>query len=206
MRGIAVCQEISDDSSCMPSTTAPMCGSVIRRELSRRRRALEPAAHAAGAQDARRRGVADRRRSKLQGALFFGSTEQLLRRIAAARRDGALHRSSTSSACTSPTSAARKLIRRARALNGGGQTELLFAGFARRGPACLAALDARRAEENGAARALPTSMRRSNGARTSCSRSRSAGSRTRNSRCPRDRPLQGLTPDECRRSNASCSR
>ena len=81
MRGIAVCQDISNEFELHAFNNRTNVRSVIRRDLPRRPRALEPPAHAGGARPCWPRKALKVAVLEAQGALFFGSTEQLLRRL-----------------------------------------------------------------------------------------------------------------------------
>ena len=102
MRGIRVCQEISNEFELHAFNNRTNVRSVIRRDyladLVRSNRLRTP-----GSARSWRRRAARLPCIEAQGALFFGTTEQLLRRLAQLAVGCALRRSSTSSACTSPT-------------------------------------------------------------------------------------------------------
>ena len=132
VRGIRVCQEISNEFELHVFNNRTNVRSVIRRDyradLVRSNRLRTP----------EERGILAERGGKIavleaQGALFFGSAEQLLRRLTQLAAEASyvivdfkrVHLADTS---------ARKLIMRAARAMARGETELLFASMAHDGP------------------------------------------------------------------------
>jgi glutaminase len=132
LRGIRVCQEISNEFELHAFNNRTNVRSVIRRDyradLVRSNRLRTPEERAVLAKEGVKVAVLE-----AQGALFFGSTEQLLRRLvqlAAETRYVIVDFKRVHLADT----AARKLIVRAARAMAGSETELLFAAIAENGP------------------------------------------------------------------------
>jgi len=132
VRGIRVCQDISNEFELHAFNNRTNVRSVIRREYradlvrSNRLRAPEE-----------RRILADKGRQiavlEAQGALFFGSTEQLTRRLGELAADARYLVVDFKRVHLADSSARKLLLRAAGAMAGGG-TELLFASMAEDGP------------------------------------------------------------------------
>ena len=132
VRGIRVCQEISNEFELHAFNNRTNVRSVIRRDyrgdVVRSNRLRTPDERKVLAKEGRKVVVIE-----VQGALFFGSTEKLLRRItqlAAEARYIVVDFKRVHMADTS----ARKLISRATQSMAGGETELVFAAIADDGP------------------------------------------------------------------------
>ena len=153
MRGIAVCQEISDEFELHAFNNRTNVLSVIRRDyradVVRSNRLRTPRERRILGEEGKKIAVVE-----AQGALFFGSTEQLLRRIAQLASDTRyvivdfkrVHLADKS---------ARKLIRRAARSMAGGPTELVFASLDPNGPLAPLAIDLAAPEEQARARVFP---------------------------------------------------
>ncbi len=132
VRGIRVCQEISNEFELHAFNNRTNVKSVIRRDyradVVRSNRIRTPEERAVLAQEGKKVAVLE-----VQGALFFGSTEQLLRRLTQLAADTRyvivdfkrVHLAETS---------ARKLIARAARSMADGETELVFSAIAADGP------------------------------------------------------------------------
>jgi glutaminase len=150
VRGIAVCQEISDEFELHAFNNRTNVRSVIRRDyradLVRSNRLRTPHERKILAEDGRKIAVVE-----AQGALFFGSTEQFLRRLTQLASD-ARYIVVDFKRVHLADSAARKLIRRAACSMAGGPAELVFASLAPEGPLAPLALDLAAPEEKHLAR------------------------------------------------------
>ena len=132
VRGIAVCQELSDEFGLHAFNNRTNVGSVIRRDyrgdVVRSNRLRTPEERKLLATEGHRIVVIE-----AQGGLFFGSTERLLRRMAELTADASyvivdFKRVHLADA------AALKLITRAAQSMAGGTAELIFADVADDGP------------------------------------------------------------------------
>jgi glutaminase len=136
VRGIRVCQEISDEFQLHAFNNRTNVRSVIRRDyradLVRSNRLRTPEERAVLAETGRTVAVLE-----AQGALFFGSTEQLMRRVAQLASEARYVIVDFKRVHLADVSARKLIVRAARAM-AGGETELLFASMAEDGP--LAAL------------------------------------------------------------------
>jgi glutaminase len=153
VRGIAVCQEISDEFELHAFNNRTNVRSVIRRDyradLVRSNRLRTPQERKILAEEGRKIAVVE-----AQGALFFGSTEQLLRRLTQLAPD-ARYIVADFKRVHLADSAARKLIRRAARSLVDGPAELVFASLAPEGPLAPLALDLAAPEEPHRARVFP---------------------------------------------------
>ena len=153
VRGIAVCQEISDEFELHAFNNRTNVRSVIRRDyradLVRSNRLRTPQERKILAEEGRKIAVVE-----AQGALFFGSTEQLLRRLTQLAAD-ARYIVADFKRVHLADSAARKLIRRAARSLVDGPAELVFASLAPEGPLAPLALDLAAPEEPHRARVFP---------------------------------------------------
>ena len=144
VRGIKVCQDISNEFELHAFNNRTNVRSVIRRVYHGDRVRSSRLAHA------RRNATCSTPKAvkiaviEVQGALFFGSTEQLLRRIAELS-ETARYIVVDFKRVHLADSAARKLILRLAHAMRDGETELLFAELATDGPACARFPRARRA-------------------------------------------------------------
>jgi glutaminase len=132
VRGIRVCQEISDEFQLHAFNNRTNVRSVIRRDyradLVRSNRLRTPEERAILAEKGRKVAVLE-----AQGALFFGSTEQLMRRLAQLAADARYVIVDFKRVHLADVSARKLIVRAARAMAGGG-TELVFASIADDGP------------------------------------------------------------------------
>ena len=132
VRGIRVCQEISNEFELHAFNNRTNVRSVIRRDyrgdLVRSNRLRTPEERKLLAEKGRKVAVIE-----AQGALFFGSTEQLLRRIAQLASDARYVIVDFKRVHLADTSARKLILRAARAM-AGGETELVFAAIADDGP------------------------------------------------------------------------
>ena len=125
VRGIRVCQEISNEFELHAFNNRTNVRSVIRRDYpadlvrSNRLRTPEERKHAGG--EGGKIAVLE-----AQGALFFGSTEQLLRRLAQLAAEARYVVVDFKRVHLADTSARKLIVRAARAM-ADGETELLFA-------------------------------------------------------------------------------
>jgi glutaminase len=128
IRGIRVCQEISNEFELHSFTNRTNVRSVIRREyrgvVVRSKRIRTPEERNILAQEGRRVAVLE-----VQGALFFGSTEQMLRRITQLAAEVS-HVIVDFKRVHSADAAALKLIARAAHSIAEGNAKLAFAGIA----------------------------------------------------------------------------
>ena len=132
LRGIRVCQEISNEFELHAFNNRTNVRSVIRRDyravLVRSNRLRTPE---------ERKILADRGGQiavlEAQGALFFGSTEQLLRRLTQLASEASYVIVDFKRVHLADTSARKLILRAARAM-AGGETKQLFAATAEDGP------------------------------------------------------------------------
>ena len=196
VRGIRVCQEISNEFELHAFNNRTNVRSVIRRDyradLVRSNRLRTPAERKILAEKGRKVAVLE-----AQGALFFGSTEQLMRRLAQLAADARYVIVDFKRVHLADTSARKLIVRAARAM-AGGETELLFASMPTMGRSAPspAPLPSPRTSIWCACSATPT--RRSNGARTNCwltARTARPGTKFALSEI---NLFKGLKPEECR--------
>lgn len=132
IRGIRVCQEISNDFELHAFNNRTNVRSVIRRDyradLVRSNRLRTPEERSALAETGRQIAVLE-----AQGALFFGSTEQLMRRMTQLAAEARYVVVDFKRVHLADTSARKLILRAARAMAGSG-TELLFASMPEDGP------------------------------------------------------------------------
>ena len=132
LRGIRVCQEISEEFELHAFNNRTNVRSVIRRDyladLVRSNRLRTPAERKILAEKGRQVAVLE-----AQGALFFGSTEQLMRRLALLASDARYVIIDFKRVHLADTSARKLIVRAARAM-AGGETELVFASMHDDGP------------------------------------------------------------------------
>jgi glutaminase len=132
VRGIRVCQEISDEFELHAFNNRTNVRSVIRRDyradLVRSNRLRTPEERKMLAEKGGQIAVLE-----AQGALFFGSTEQLMRRLAQLAAEARYVIVDFKRVHLSDSSARKLILRAARAMAGSG-TELLFASMAADGP------------------------------------------------------------------------
>jgi len=146
VRGIRVCQEISNEFELHAFNNRTNVKSVIRRhyrgDVVRSNRLRTPEERKVLTREGHKVAVLE-----VQGALFFGSTEQLLRKLTQLASEARyvvvdfkrVHLADAS---------ARKLIARAARSMAGGETELVFAAIADDGPLAILARElAEQAEE-----------------------------------------------------------
>ena len=132
LRGIRVCQEISNEFQLHAFNNCTNVRSVLRRDYradlvrSNRLRTLEE--RSILAEQGRKISVLE-----AQGALFFGSTEQLLRRLALLAKDSQYIIVDFKRVHLADTSACKLIVRAVRAMAHGG-TELVFASLIDDGP------------------------------------------------------------------------
>ena len=139
MRGIRVCQEISNEFELHAFNNRTNVRSVIRRDyradLVRSNRLRTPEERRILAENGGEVAVLE-----AQGALFFGSAEQLMRRVTQLASD-ARYVIIDFKRVHLADAAARKLIVRAARSMAGGDTDLVFASLADDGPLTSLALD-----------------------------------------------------------------
>jgi glutaminase len=132
VRGIRVCQEISNAFELHAFNNRTNVRSVIRRDyradLVRSNRLRTPEERKVLAEQGRKVAVLE-----AQGALFFGSTEQLMRRVTQLASDARYVIVDFKRVHLADTSARNLVLRAARSM-GGGETELVFASIAQDGP------------------------------------------------------------------------
>lgn len=132
VRGIRVCQEISDEFELHAFNNRTNVRSVIRRDyradLVRSNRLRTPEERAVLAKEGAGIAVIE-----AQGALFFGSTEQLLRRLMQLASEARYVIVDFKRVHLADSSARKLIVRVARAM-AESETELVFAGIAERGP------------------------------------------------------------------------
>jgi glutaminase len=132
VRGIRVCQEISNEFELHVFNNRTNVRSVIRRDyradLVRSNRLRNPEERAILAEQGRKVAVLE-----AQGALFFGSTEQLLRRLSQLTTECRFVIIDFKRVHLADTSARKLIVRAARAL-AGSATELVFASLVDDGP------------------------------------------------------------------------
>jgi glutaminase len=132
VRGIRVCQEISNEFELHAFNNRTNVRSVIRRDyradLVRSNRLRTPDERKTLAEQGGKIAVLE-----AQGALFFGSTEQLLRRLAQLAAEASYVIVDFKRAHLADTSACKLILRAARAM-AAGDTKLLFAAMAEDGP------------------------------------------------------------------------
>ncbi|HZP10709.1 glutaminase A [Methyloceanibacter sp.] len=132
VRGIRVCQEISNEFELHAFNNRTNVRSVIRRDyradLVRSNRLRTPEERAVLAKEGARIAVIE-----AQGALFFGSTEQLLRRLMHLAAEARYVIVDFKRVHLADRSARKLIVRVARAM-AQGETELVFAGIAENGP------------------------------------------------------------------------
>jgi glutaminase len=132
VRGIRVCQEISNEFELHAFNNRTNVRSVIRRDyradLVRSNRLRTPEERKTLAEQGGKVAVLE-----AQGALFFGSTEQLLRRLGQLAAEASYVIVDFKRVHLADTSARKLILRAARAM-AGGETKLLFAAMAGDGP------------------------------------------------------------------------
>jgi glutaminase len=132
VRGIRVCQEISNEFELHAFNNRTNVRSVIRRDyradLVRSNRLRTPEERAILAKEGVKIAVLE-----AQGALFFGSTEQLLRRLMQLAAEACYVIVDFKRVHLADTSARKLIVRVARSL-AQSETELLVAGIAEKGP------------------------------------------------------------------------
>jgi len=132
VRGIRVCQEISNEFELHAFNNRTNVRSVIRRDyrgdVVSSNRLRTPEERKVLAKDGHQVAVLE-----VQGALFFGSTEQLLRRLTQLAADASFVVVDFKRVHFADTSA-RKLIQRAARSMAAGETELVFSAIADDGP------------------------------------------------------------------------
>ncbi len=132
VRGIRVCQEISNEFELHAFNNRTNVRSVIRRDyradLVRSNRLRTPEERAVLAKEGARIAVIE-----AQGALFFGSTEQLLRRLMQLAADARYVIVDFKRVHLADSSARKLIVRVARAM-AESESELVFAGIAEHGP------------------------------------------------------------------------
>ncbi len=132
VRGIKVCQEISNEFELHAFNNRTNVKSVIRRSYH------GDLVHSNRLRTAEERTVLTTEGAKIavieaQGALFFGSTEQVLRRIADLNKQAHYVIVDFKRVHLADTSARKLIMRLARSMRGG-KSELLFANIANEGP------------------------------------------------------------------------
>jgi glutaminase len=132
VRGIRVCQEISNEFELHAFNNRTNVRSVIRRDyradLVRSNRLRTPEERAVLAKEGAKIAVLE-----AQGALFFGSTEQLLRRLIQLAAETRYVIVDFKRVHLADNSARKLIVRVARSMAQSG-TELVFAGIAENGP------------------------------------------------------------------------
>ncbi len=132
VRGIRVCQEISNEFELHAFNNRTNVRSVIRRDyradLVRSNRLRTPEERALLAREGAGIAVVE-----AQGALFFGSTEQLLRRLTQLAAEARYVIVDFKRVHLADSSARKLIVRVARAM-AQGESELVFAGLAENGP------------------------------------------------------------------------
>jgi len=132
VRGIRVCQEISNEFELHAFNNRTNVRNVIRRDyrgdVVRSNRLRTPEQRKVLAREGHQVVVLE-----VQGALYFGSTEQLLRRLTQLAADASFVIVDFKRVHLADTSA-RKLILRAAQSMAGGETQLVFANIADDGP------------------------------------------------------------------------
>ena len=189
VRGIRVCQEISNEFELHAFNNRTNVRSVIRRDyradLVRSNRLRTPEERKILAEKGGKIAVLE-----AQGPLFFGSAEQLLRRLTQLAAEARYVVVDFKRVHLADTAARKLIVRAARAMAGGGDRAAVRLDGRRRAARRASPRPWPNATTSISCACSATPTRRSNGARTGCSRTARQGatgpnSRSRRSTCSR---------------------